>query len=366
MRILVVTNHSYMLYRFRKRLIFELMKENEVILAMPFVGHEDDFKNAGIRCIETSIDRRGTDPFKELELFRLYKKLVSELEPDAVVTYSIKPNIYLGLICKHKKIPYYTNVQGLGTAFEKPLLRNIVSVLYRLALKKAEKVFFENGENEELFVSKSIVSKTQTKLLNGAGVDTDEYGYSEPNNDGVCSFLFIGRIMREKGVEEFFSAAKRLKSEFSQKVEFDVVGFYEDEYKSVTEELISSGIIRFHGFQEDVYPYYKSCDCVVLPSYHEGMSNVLLEGAAVGRALITSDIPGCREAVEDGVSGFLCGVGDARFLYEKMRRFVLMTFGEQKEMGIRGRELVIKKFDKTDVVRATVEAMELDKIKCIR
>lgn len=175
----------------------------------------------------------------------------------------------------------------------------------------------------------------------------------------MCSFLFVGRIMKEKGVDEFFSAARTLKAEFGEKVAFDVVGFYEDAYKEQVDQLVADGIVRFHGFQTDVHPFYEAADCVVLPSYHEGMSNVLLEGAATGRALITSDIPGCREAVEDGVSGYLCPAQDAEGLTRAMRDFAQQSFDRQVQMGQSGRALVERKFDKQLVVAKTLDGLGL-------
>lgn len=165
--------------------------------------------------------------------------------------------------------------------------------------------------------------------------------------------------MKEKGVDEFFSAARTLKAEFGGEVAFDVVGFYEDAYKEQVDQLVADGIVRSHGFQTDVHPFYEAADCVVLPSYHEGMSNVLLEGAATGRALITSDIPGCREAVEDGVSGYLCPAQDAEGLTQAMRDFAQQSFDRQVQMGQSGRALVERKFDKQLVVAKTLDGLGL-------
>lgn len=203
MRILIATNHSYMFYRFRKELVEALMQEHEVILSTPFVGHEDDLQAMGLRCIDTEIDRRSINPFKDMKLLKTYRQMLDELQPDMVVTYSIKPNIYMGTACKAKGIPYVTNVQGLGTAFEKPVLSNVVSVMYRSALRKAGTVFFENEENAQFFLHKTIISPQQMKALPGAGINLDEYPYVPMQDDGVCSFLFVGRIMKEKGVDEF-------------------------------------------------------------------------------------------------------------------------------------------------------------------
>lgn len=359
MRILIATNHSYMFYRFRKELVEALMQEHEVILSTPFVGHEDDLQAMGLRCIDTEIDRRSINPFKDMKLLKTYQKLLDEIQPELVITYSIKPNIYMGSACKAKDIPYVINVQGLGTSFEKPVLSSVVSVMYRSALRNAKAVFFENEENGQFFLHKNIISAQQMKILPGAGINLDEYRYVPLRDDGVCSFLFVGRIMKEKGVDEFFAAARTIKAELGKKVAFDVVGFYEDAYKETVDQLVADEVIKFHGFQTDVHPFYEAADCVVLPSYHEGMSNVLLEAAASGRALITSDIPGCREAVEDGVSGYLCPAKDADALYEAMRRFVELPENCRGELGRRGRERMEQRFSKTAVVAETIKHLEI-------
>ena len=359
MKILIATNHSYMFYRFRKELVETLMQEHEVILSTPFVGHEDNLKAMGLRCINTEIDRRSINPFKDMKLLKTYRKMLDDIQPDLVITYSIKPNIYMGSACKTKGIPYVTNVQGLGTAFEKPVLSNVVSVMYRSALRKARTVFFENEENAQFFLHKNIISAQQMKVLPGAGINLDEYPYVPMQDDGVCRFLFVGRIMKEKGVYEFFTAAKTIKAEFGEEVAFDVVGFYEDAYKETVDQLVADGVIRFHGFQTDVHPFYEAANCVVLPSYHEGMSNVLLEAAATGRPLITSDIPGCREAVEDGVSGYICPAKDADALYDAMQRFVELPESWRAEMGRRGREQMEQRFSKAAVVAETIKHLEI-------
>ena len=290
-----------------------------------------------------------------MKLLKTYRKMLDDIQPDLVITYSIKPNIYMGSACKAKGIPYVTNVQGLGTAFEKPVLSSVVSVMYRSALQKAKTVFFENEENAQFFLHQNIISAQQMKVLPGAGINLDEYPYVPMQDDGVCRFLFVGRIMKEKGVYEFFTAAKTIKAEFGEEVAFDVVGFYEDAYKETVDQLVADGVIKYHGYQSDMKRFYAMASCVVLPSYHEGMSNVLLEGAATGRALITSDIPGCREAVEDGVSGYICPAKDADTLYDTMQCFVELPESWRAEMGRRGRERMEKRFSKDAVIAETMK-----------
>lgn len=360
MKILIATNHSYMFYRFRRELVEALLQAgHQVVLSTPFVGHQEELQAMGLTCIETPMDRRSIDPRKDLKLLRAYRALLRQVEPELVITYSIKPNVYLGLCCARAGIPYVANVQGLGTAFERPVLSAVASALYRSALRRARTVFFENRENRQLFLDKKLVRPEQTRVLPGAGINLDAYPFVPPRDDGVCRFLYLGRIMREKGMDEFFAAARALKAERGQGVAFDLVGFYEDGYKETVEQLAAEGVITFHGFQSEVHPYYAAADCVVLPSYHEGLSNVLLEGAATGRCLITSDIPGCREVVEDGVSGFLCPAQDTQALLEAMRRFAAEPFARQAERGQAGRLLVEQRFDKDLVVAQTLDGLGL-------
>lgn len=365
-KILIITNHSYMLYQFRRELIEKLMETYEVILSMPFVGHEDDFAAMGCKCVETDVDRRGINPITDFKLLQFYNKIITEEKPDKVITYSIKPNIYAGLICGHKKIPYYANVQGLGTAFQKKALSLLVGLMYKTAFRKVKAVFFENEGNAQEFINRKLIAEDKIIVLNGAGVNLEHYTYTPfascQQSDECCEaenrkmhFLYLGRIMKEKGIDELFTAMCRLHNEYGDKVVLDIVGFFEDDYKSAVEKMVGDGAAVFHGFQEETRPYYAMADCIVLPSYHEGMSNVLLEASAMGRPVITSDIPGCREAVEDGKSGYLCEMKNADMLFEKMKMMADKSLEEIEEMGRCARERMEKLFDKNRIVEQTVE-----------
>ena len=387
-KILIITNHSYMLYRFRLELIQALMQDHEVVLSMPFVGHEQDFQAMGLKCIDTAVDRRGINPKTDLKLFGFYRKLLKSERPDLVITYSIKPNVYAGIACSLAGIPYCANVQGLGTAFQRKGLAQFVTLLYKAAFRKVRTVFFENEANAAEFRRRGIIPAERETLLNGAGINLEAYpfvpypgcgaGQSDTGvSDGACAanrseaelqkgasesakvhFLYLGRIMKEKGMDELFEAAKRLHGEQVPFV-LDLVGFFEDEYKERVEELQKLGIAVFHGFQQEPRPYYAAADCVVLPSYHEGMSNVLLEAAATGRPVITSRIHGCMETVVEGESGLLCEVKDAQSLYQAMKAFVELPVEKRAAMGTRGRKHMEENFEKSKVVEATIRALRL-------
>ena len=358
MKFLIVTNHSYMLWQFRRELIVALQKRGEVVLSMPFVGHERDFADMGCRCIETPIERRGINPITDGKLLLNYQRILREERPDLVITYSIKPNIYAGYLCGQMGIPCCVNVQGLGTAFQKEPIAALVTQMYRVALKKAKVVFFENESNAKEFVERKILPADKPVVLHGAGVNIDSYALQPyPSEENGIRFLYLGRIMREKGIDECIEAAKQIKREYGDRVQFELVGFFEESYREKVNQLVADGVAVFHGFQSNPRPYYAACHCVVQPSYHEGMNNVLLEAAATGRAVITTDIPGCREAVEDGVTGYLCQKQNADSLRARLKQFVELTEDERREMGLRGRKKMESEFEKQIVVSQTLEAI---------
>ena len=356
-RILILSNHSFMLWKFRRELIQAMLNSDmEVVIGVPFGDHVEDFRNLGCRMIDTPLDRRSINPFRDLKLMRQYLRILKEEKPDMVVTYSIKPNVYGGLACQLRRTPYCVNVQGLGTAFQSPLMAAIATVLYRTALRKAKTVFFENTGNANLFLTKKVIKPAQQVILPGAGINLKHFTLQPyPENDTI-RFLYLGRLMKEKGIEELLEATKMLYDDCYE-VQLDLVGFFEDSYKEQLDALEDWGIAKFHGFQEDPRPFYAAADCVVLPSYHEGMSNVLLEASASGRPVVTSFIPGCREALNQGVSGFTCRTKNKYGLYEAMRKIATMTREERMEMGLEGRKLMEEIFDKEIVVEDTMNAI---------
>ena len=257
-------------------------------------------------------------------------------------------------------IPYAVNITGLGSAIENGgWLKKFVLALYRPALKGARVVFFENAGNRDTLATTGVVPKGRDVVLHGAGVNLEDYPCQPYPQAGPVRFLFVGRVMHEKGVDELFAVAKRMKQQYGEQVEFHMVGSFEEAYKPVMDQLEQAGVVKYHGYQSDMKPFYAMAGCVVLPSYHEGMSNVLLEAAASGRPLITSDIPGCREAVENGVSGYLCPAKDADALYEAMRRFAALSVEQRSQMGRCGRERMEQQFSKTAVVAETIKQLEI-------
>lgn len=360
-KLVIFTNNSDGLYGFRGDLIRKLTQKNQVTAAMPDNGFFAQLSAIGCKIVEISMDRRGLNPIKDFGLFLRYWNLLRRERPDLVITYTIKPNIYGGLACRLLGIPNAANVTGLGTAFQHDgLLRKLVTTLYKPALKKARVVLFENSANRQVFLDAGIVPEEKTCLLSGAGVNLEHYGYVPYPEEQATRFLFIGRVMKEKGIEELFAAMERLHSEGFDCC-LDVLGGYEEHYEETIRRCEAQGWLNYHGYVMDVRPYIEKSHCFVLPSYHEGMANTNLECAAMGRPLITSRIPGCREAVIEYETGLLCQPQDADSLYETMKHFLSLDDETRAQMGRMGRRHMEAVFDKKDVVARTVEALGLNR-----
>lgn len=355
-KILILVNHDVVIYNFRKELVERLLKEDyQIYLSSPYGERIDFLIQLGCIYIETPLDRHGKNMLKELELLQHYKKLMKQVKPDVVLTYTIKPNIYGGLAAQQLKIPYIANITGLGSSVDKPgVLQKIVILLQRKGLSKANCIFFQNKSNQEFFETNRIKGKKQ-RLICGSGVNLAEFQILPYPQE--VRFAFVARIMKEKGIEEFLECAKILKKKFSN-VYFDVCGFCEEKYETILQELSSQNVITYHGMVKDMKNFLSQVQCVVLPSYHEGMSNSLLEAAATGRVLIASDIPGCCEIIEEGKNGYCCHVQDSVDLLKKMEKFLSLSYQQKYEMGLYGRKKVEQQFDRNLVINAYLQEIQ--------
>ena len=361
MKILVLANHYNTLRIFRRELLIALANAgHQVIISIPPCDDNNRkiLESYGARVLFTPFDRRGMNPLHDLRLLAAYKKLIHHEMPDKVITYTIKCNIYGGIACKCYHIPHYANITGLGSAFQSQnKMRMLVSLMYRFSLNRSERIFFENTGNRDTLVSDRIVRASQTVVLPGAGVNLSEFSPTPyPSSDQTVHFLLVCRIMQEKGIDEYFHAIKKIRSQFPHTV-FDFIGWYEDNYETQVKIMEAEGFIHFHGFQMDVKPFIAESHCVVLPSWHEGMSNTLLESAAMCRPLITSRIHGCMEAVEDGISGYLTTVRDEDSLVSALSRFIQLPYTQKVAMGQAGRQRMKHLFDKNVVVDRTIKAI---------
>lgn len=347
-----MTNSSGGLYDFRGEFVGELCKEYEVYVSMPDDVKEPQLADLGCRIIKTPINRRGINPLEDLKLYCAYGKMMKEIRPHLVVTYTIKPNIYGGFAAGIRKIPYIATITGLGGAFDRtgPLLKLIVG-MYRAGLRRASCVFFQNEENRDIFRKMGITAK-KTRMVMGSGVNLEKHVYEPYPAGGETHFLFVGRVMKERGILEYLEAAKRLHSD---NVFFDIMGYCDEDYQELLDDLEKKRVIRQIGFHTQVHEYLAAASAIVVASFHEGMSNALIEGAATGRPVIASDISGCREAFEEGVTGFGFTPGKPEELIAAMEKFLALSEEDRAAMGRHGRQKMEREFDRKLVTAAYME-----------
>ncbi len=349
-KILVLSNGSGGLFGFRRELMEELCAKYEVIALAKPTGNVDALEKMGCRLIPVNMEYHGTNPIKELKLVSYYKKKLRELQPDVVLTYTIKPNIYGGIACGSLGIPYFANVTGLGTALEGGgALRHITVPLYRRGLKKAQKVFFQNQSNLDFMLSRKIVSGPY-ELLPGSGVNLDRNclePYPEWKEGDPLILTVIGRMIPDKGIREILTAARRLSGE---NIRIRLIGTCEGPVLEEIKALEPEGVVSYLGYKEDPRPWYKHTHAVLHASYHEGMSNVLLEAAACGRPVLATNVPGCRETYVDGISGLGFPPKDADALYKTILKFRDLPWKEKRQMGLMGRKHVEEHFDRNIIV----------------
>lgn len=363
MKVLILANSSSGLYQFRKELLESLLNHgHQVYLSVPNGNFVSELRQMGGYFINTEISRHGTNPITDLKLLAKYLKILNSVKPDIVFTYTIKPNIYGGIACQLCRVPYVSNMTGLGTAVENGgFLQKITLTLYKIGLRKAQRVFFQNQANQKFMLEYKVVNGAYS-LLPGSGVNLKRYvSLPYPADDCGIHFVFIGRIMREKGINQYLDAAEVIKQKYPLSV-FHICGSCEKEYQGRLEELVARNLVIWHGEVRDVREILKDVHCTIHPSFYpEGLSNVLLESCACARPIITTDRSGCREVVDDGVNGYVVKQRDSEDLIQKIEKFLSLTHEQKMRMGLAGRAKVEKEFDRKIVVDAYMKEMETAK-----
>lgn len=357
MRVLILTNNFGGLYCFRKEVVNAIVDSgHKVIVSAPFDCNAQFFEAMGCKIIDTEFNRKGTNPLKDLTLMLHYRRLIKKVKADVVLSYTIKPNLYGGLACQLCGVPQIANVTGLGSAVENPgWLQRLTILLYKVGLRKAHTVFFQNKANMEFCKDYKMV-KGHMGLLPGSGVNLQHHTLQNyPSPEEPIRFIFISRLLREKGIEEYLTAAMDIKNKYPN-TEFHILGTSEENYAVRIAKLEKEGVIIYHESQPDVRPYIGRAWCCIHPSFYpEGMSNVLLESCAAGRPIITTDRPGCGEIIENGVNGFLVKQRDGYDVARKIQQFIDLPYEKKREMGIAARKKVEREFDRKIVVKAYLD-----------
>ena len=365
MRIAIVINTSWNIFNFRMSLVRALQAEGHEVLA---IAPPDDYsarlEAAGCRFIPLPMANKGTRPDQDFGLMRRLATIYRRERPDAVLHYTIKPNIYGTLAAQLAGVPSINNVSGLGTAFiNRNFVSRIVLALYRLAFRFPATVFFQNPDDRDLFLQYKLLKPEIAGLLPGSGVDTQRF---QPPPAGPpnprFTFLMIARVLYEKGIAEYFEAARALKAEYGEKVRCLLLGGLDEQGgigvpRATFEEWLREGTVEWLGTSDDVAAVIRPVDCVVLPSYREGTPKTLLEAAAMGKPIVTTDVPGCREVVIEGENGFLCPARDGAALAAAMRRVAALPAAERQRMGAASRLLAVTRFDQQVVIDAYLNAI---------
>ncbi len=356
--VVVLSNHHAWTYNLRAEILKTLVDSgNRVIVAVGYGKKVENLKEIGCEFIDIALDRHGKNPFAEIKLIRKYRKVLRHIKPDVVLTYTIKPNLYGAFLCNRLGIPCIANITGLGTAVEYPgLMQRILLKVYKVAFKDIHKVFFQNNSNRDLLKNHGIV-KNNYEVLPGSGVNLSKFSKLPYPTDETIEFVFISRIMKEKGIDQYLAAAKYIREKYPN-TKFHICGFCEQAYERIIEEYSDKGYIINHGMIDDVRNVISHTHCTILPTYYpEGMSNVLLESAASGRPIITTDRPGCREIIDNDFNGYVVKARDSNDLIMAIEKFIALSNDEKKEMGQNSRNKVEKQFDRQIVVEKYLSAI---------
>lgn len=357
-KILILANNDIGLYKFRKELIEVLLKDNIVYISLPYGDLIEPLIKMGCHFIDTPIDRRGINPIKDIKLYMRYKEIIKEINPNFILSYTIKPNIYGAMAAKKTNIPVIANITGLGSAVENGgLLQKITVLMYKYAFSKVKTVFFQNEENMKFFENKKI-AMGKHKLLPGSGVNLQHFYPLEYPNNQTIEFVFISRIMKEKGIDQYLATAKYIRKKYPF-TRFHICGFCEEEYEDILKDYQNKDIIIYHGLIEDVRDILKITHCTIHPTYYpEGMSNVLLESCACARPIITTDRSGCKEIVDDGINGYTIKQKDSRSLIEGVEKFLNLDYENKMKMGVNARIKVEREYDREIVVKKYLEEIQ--------
>lgn len=363
--IALLTNNDDDVYCFRKELIEALIADGyEMLISCPDGPKFELMKDISYIYDNPDIDRRGTNPVKDFGLLMHYRKLFKKYRPAVVLTYTAKPNVYASIAAHWMGIPVINNLTGLGSVVnESGIKQAFIMWLFKLAYQKSACMMFQNATNMQVAIDQGMV-KGDYKLIPGSGVNTDRYPLQPypAGGDGKegepIVFNYIGRVLHDKGVDDYIEAAKRIKAKYPQ-TEFNMLGFIEPteiHYEEDLRILGEQGIVMYRGSQKDVKPWVARAHATIHPStYGEGMSNVLLESASMGRFIITTNNPGCQETLEHEKTGFIYQGGNVDALVETIERFLAMPNETRQKMGEAGRERVKAQFSREFVIKAYKE-----------
>lgn len=358
--ILILIPKDNVAYNFRSEVILKLHElGHEIYIVSPYGSKIDYFVERGCHFIDLPIDRRGTSIIADSKLIISYRRIAKEVKADVVLTYTTKCSVYGGFACESLGIPYIVNAAGVMQSGDRlSFLERFILFLYKLAFRKASCIMYQNHFERDL-VNQILKNKVHYRDIPGSGVNLTAFTYKEyPDSDEVVRFNYVARIMKNKGIDEFLECAIRIKKAYSN-TEFIIYGDYDDnKYRTIISNLEKEGIVRYGGIQMDMKPYIEAAHAVIHPSYYEGMTNVVLEHSAMGRPCIGSDVPGVKDGIDDGITGFVFKVRNVDSMVETVEKFLSLNNEEKAKMGRAAREKMECEFDRNIVTNTYIEEIE--------
>lgn len=364
--IAISANTSWYLYNFRKNTILALIEQGyQVIAIAPQDEYSAKLSQLGCKFVDIDIDQGGTNPVKDIQTFFSFYKLYRKINIDVVLNFTPKNNIYSTLAAHFNEVKSINNIAGLGILFiNESITSKIARFLYKISQCKAAKLFFQNEDDRQLFLTKKITKNIPTGRLPGSGVDLSRFILSPSLDDGKVRFLLIARMLYDKGIQQYVDAARSLKAKYGEQVEFQLLGFLDVNNPSAVssadmQRWVDEGVVKYLGTSDNVEQDIAKVDCMVLPSYYrEGVPKSLLEAGAMGKPIVTTDNVGCRETVDDGINGYLCELRSSESLKDKLELVICMSHQQRLGMGIKSREKIQNEFDEKIVIQKYLDAIE--------
>lgn len=360
-KVLFLVNKDNVVYNFRKELVYALLDRGyEVYISSPYGSKIDMLTAKGAKYVPLEIDRRGKNVFKDFKLIWDYYKTISKVKPDIVLTYTTKCSTYGGMVCRFMGVPYIINNAGMYRVedFSK-IIWFVLKTLYRISYSHASCLMYQNSYERDTLNS-IISNRAHYRDIPGSGVNLEEFKFDTyPQDDTIIRFNYVARIVKIKGIDELLECATRIKSKYKN-TEFVLYGDFDDDaYRQKVKELEAKDIVKYGGIQLDMKPCISKAHAVIHPSYYEGVTNVILEHGAMGRPAIASDIPGCREGIDEGKSGYLFPLKDVDSLCAAVERFILLSHSQKEMMGKMAREKMEKEFDRNIVTNIYLEEIKM-------
>ncbi|WP_194206464.1 glycosyltransferase family 4 protein [Superficieibacter sp. 1612_C1] len=363
-KIIITANTGWYLYNFRRNTILSLVEKGfEVYAVAPNDDYTDRLQSLGCKFVNINMHRFSKNPIIELSVIFQYLRLYNRLKPTVILNFTPKSNIYSSISGGMLKIGIINNISGLGRMFiNNNLAAKLVRMMYKFSQHHASTVFFQNKDDMNLFLEHNIVDNSQIDLVPGSGVDLDRFEHAPAPDDGIVRFILVARLLKEKGILDYILAASMIKDEY-ENVEFLLLGPVEKEnIHSVSIDEIkkweNKGTIKYLGTTDDVPGKLRNVDCVVLPSYYrEGVPKSLIEAAAMGKPIITTTNIGCRDTIENGITGYYCEMQNPKSVYEMMKEVIQCGHKKRVEMGLAGRDRAEKIFSEKIVINKYLNAI---------